>query len=134
MDFNVSDIEAEIAREIGQPGVGTEVVLQWNVLSAGATTSAVDGSVVTGNLVPQSLTLRAMFHSVGIGTLGVKRFNVIEEGDIILDFPANAPLDGKPDLVFFIDGKAYREKEVDDRLAQSWDATWAGGNCFGRCC
>ena len=71
-----------------------------------------------------------LYHSVGVGTLGVKRFNVIEEGDLILDFPAEAPLDGKRDLVFWIEGKAYREKEVEAGLAQSWDVVVGGRKMF----
>jgi hypothetical protein len=39
-------------------------------------------------------------------------------------------LKGKPDLMFIIDRKAYREKEVDDRLAQSWDVILGGRKLF----
>lgn len=140
MDLNVGEICAEIARECGQNG--TEVTITWNGLSAGATVSPVDGSLLTGSLVPQSVCTRAFYHSVAVGSLGVRRFNAVEEGDVILDFPVFpdgavgdcgvaaavtwATLDTARDVLFWIEGKAYRQKSVDDRLAQSWDIVVQG--------
>jgi hypothetical protein len=128
MNFNVGNVLADAERALER--MGTDVTLTWNEVAAGVTPNPVDGSVPAANLTARTLTLPAMFHSVGVGTLGVKRFNVIEEGDVILDFPAKAPLDGKRDLVFWIQGKAYREKEMDAGLAQSWDVWIAGRKLF----
>jgi len=129
MDLNVGDMLNEIARELCLNG--TPIILQWNTVINGAVPDPTDGSVDPANLAPQTVTLPAFVHQVqAAGTSTVRRFNEIEAGDVILDFAADAPLDGLRDLVFLISGKAYVAKEIGDKLAQSWDVTVQGQQLF----
>jgi len=54
----------------------------------------------------------------------------VEIGDLMVDFPPDAPLDGKENLVFTVKGQAYVQKEVSEKLAQSWDATLGDRRMF----
>ena len=123
MDLGLGDIQNELARELA--GNGTPVRLHWEVLAPGATVDPVDGS--SDGWVAQMLTLPAFVHQVQpTGASAIRQFNEIEVGDLILDFAADAPLDGKRGLVFWVSGKAYVAKEVGSRLAASWDVTVGG--------
>jgi hypothetical protein len=127
MDLNISEMLAEIQRELNENG--TDVVLQWNTLSSGTLPDPVDGS--TSGLVPQSMTLRAFAHAVqATGSSSVRQFNEVEVGDLILDFEGDAKIDGLRDLVFVVNGKAYVAKEIGEKLAQSWDVTVGNQRLF----
>ena len=127
MDLQVGDMLNEIARELHQNG--TEILLQWNMVPAGAVPDPVDGSVA--GLVPRSKTLPAFVHQVqDAGSSSVRQFNEVEVGDLILDFPGDAAIDGLRDLVFAVNGKAYVAKQIGEKLAQSWDVTVQGKQLF----
>ena len=127
MDLGLGDIENEIAREVAANG--TPILLTWETLAPGATVDPVDGS--SDGWVAQTLTLPALVHQVQpTGASAVRQFNEVEVGDLILDFAADAPLDGKRGLVFRVNGKAYVAKEVGAKLAASWDVTVAGRQLF----
>jgi len=127
MDLQVGDMLNEIARELNQNG--TPVVLQWNALPGGALPDPVDGTVA--GLVPQTATLPAFVHQVqATGASSVRQFNEVEVGDLILDFPGDAVLDGLRDLVFVVNGKPYIAKQASDKLAESWDVTVQGQQLF----
>ena len=129
MDLQVGDVLNEIARELNQNG--TEILLQWNTLLGGTLPDPVDGTVPAAALVPQSKTLPAFVHQVqDAGTSQVRQFNEVEVGDLILDFPGDAAIDGLRDLVFVINGKPYVAKQIGEKLAQSWDVTVQGKQLF----
>ena len=125
MDLNVGDIVAEIARELHQNG--SPIVLQWNAVAAGVMPDPVDGTVPASALTPQTSTQHAFIHQIAMaGRSQVKQFNEVEEGDLILDFAADVPIDALCDLVFLVNGKPYVAKEISEKLAQSWDVTVQG--------
>jgi hypothetical protein len=132
MDLQVGDMLNEIARELHQNG--TEILLQWNMVPAGAVPDPVDGSVA--GLVPRSKTLPAFVHQVqDAGSSSVRLFNEVEVGDLILDFPGDAAIDAPSggalrDLVFVVNGKAYVAKQIGEKLAQTWDVTVQGKQLF----
>ncbi len=103
---------------------------------AGAVPDPVDGTVA--GLVPQSKTLSAFVHQVqDAGSSSVRQFNEVEVGDLILDFPGDAPLpevgsqrsEGR-DLVLVVNGKPYVAKQIGEKLAQTWDVTVQGKQLF----
>ena len=123
MDLGLGDIANELARELA--GNGTPICLTWAALAPGAAVDPVDG--YSAGWLAQTLTLAAFVHQVQpTGASAVRQFNEIEVGDLILDFAADAPLDGKRGLVFWVSDKAYVAKEVGSRLAASWDVSVAG--------
>ena len=132
MDLHVGDMLNEIARELQQNG--TPILLQWNVVPAGAVPDPVDGSVA--GLVPQTKTLPAFVHQVqDAGRSSVRQFNEVEVGDLILDFPGDAAIVAPSggalrDLVFVVNGKPYVAKQIGDKLAQTWDVTVQGKQLF----
>lgn len=127
MDLNVGDLRHEIVRELAING--TPIVVQWNEPPAGAKADPVDGSYAA--LTPRTATIKAFVHQVQpAGASSVRQFAEVESGDMILDFAPDADLDGKLDLVFVIHGKAYVQKEITSKLAQSWDVTIQGERLF----
>lgn len=79
-------------------------------------------SVVTNH----TLEAQALIHYVNIHTTGYTRYAQIKQGDVILDFLGDAPIDDKPGLRFEIGGKIYIQKEGGDELAESWDVRCNG--------
>jgi hypothetical protein len=65
-----------------------------------------------------------------VGTSRVRQFNEVEVGDLILDFPGDASIDGLRDLVFVVNGKSYVVKQIGEKLAQFWDVTVQGRQFF----
>jgi len=129
MDLQVGDMLNEIARELGQNG--TPILLQWNAVIQGATPDQVDGSLPAAAQVAQAKTLPAFVHQVqDAGRSSVRQFNEVEVGDLILDFPGDAAIDGLRDLVFVVNGKPYVAKQIGEKLAQTWDVTAQGKQLF----
>ena len=129
MDLQVGDMLNEIARELHQNG--TPILLQWNAVIQGATPDLVDGSLPAAALVAQAKTLPAFVHQVqDAGRSSVRQFNEVEVGDLILDFPGDAAIDGLRDLVFVVNGKPYVAKQIGEKLAQTWDVTAQGKQLF----
>jgi hypothetical protein len=135
MDLNIGDIQAEIARELHQNG--TMITLQWNAVAPGVTPDPVDGTVPASALTPQTAVHHAFVHQIAMaGRSQVKQFNEVEEGDLILDFAPDVPIDAPSggalrDLVFLVPtpggkSKAYVAKEISEKLAHSWDVTVQG--------
>jgi hypothetical protein len=140
MDLNAGDMQADILRELGQNG--TMITLRWNEVAAGATPDPVDGTLPASALIPQTAVAYAFIHQIAMaGRSGVKQFNEVEEGDLILDFGPDVPLDppslavssgaaSARDLVFLVPipggQKAYVAKDIPEKLAQSWDVTVQG--------
>jgi hypothetical protein len=52
--------------------------------------------------VPRAAVTTAFVHHVGISTTGYTRYTQVRQGDIILDFPGDVPLDDKRHLRFEI--------------------------------
>ena len=111
------------------PGVATPVVITWDVWPSGSVPDPVDGSH-TGTRAQGTMTVNGLVHTVQPGTSKVRIFNEAEVGDLIVEFPADVPLDGKENLVFTVKGQAYVQKEVSEKLAQSWDATLGDRRMF----
>ena len=127
MNLNVGNMVNEIARELAHNG--TDIGCAWNELPPGAVPDAVDGAV--DGLIPRTEIRKAFVHQVGTtNASSVRRFNEVEVGDLILDFAADAPLDGRRDQVFSVNGKLYTAKEVGEKLAASWDVTVQGRQLF----
>lgn len=130
----MGDILAEIMCELHHNG--SPIVLQWNAVAAGVTPDPVDGTVPASALTPQTTTHHAFVHQIAMaGRCQVKQFNEVEEGDLILDFAAEVPIDtlcgpALRDLVFVVNGKPYVAKEISEKLAQSWDVTIQGRQLF----
>ena len=111
------------------PGVSTPVVITWDAWPSGSVPDPVDGSH-TGTPTQGTMTINGLVHTVQPGTSKVRIFNEVEIGDLMVDFPADAPLEGKDNLVFTVKGQAYVQKEISEKLAQSWDVTMGDQRLF----
>lgn len=105
-----------------------DVVLTWRVPSTPGPgyDPNLRGSGGAMSYPEQSLTLRALIHTVSIHTTGFVKHAEVMQGDLILDFIGDAPLDGKEDLRFTIDGGHYVQKKAGGDLAKSWDVRCHG--------
>jgi hypothetical protein len=124
---DTAEILNDVARVLGGAGPvkPTDVVLTWDEWPSDNTPDAVDGSR-TGTPTPATVTLPGLVHYVQPGTSQVRQFNEVEAGDVIVDFAADAAIDGRENLAFNILGQFYVAKQVSGKLAASWDV--AAGN------
>lgn len=79
----------------------------------------------------KTLTVNAFVHQVGQSSSGGdttirQRYTEVQKGDIIIDFPGDVALDGKPGLIFSIGGLDYVQKAVGAAVAASWDLRCSG--------
>lgn len=117
---------AEIRRELAHNG--TPIDLEWRVPAAGAPVDPVDGVTAWQE---QRERIYGFVHQVQpAGASSVRQFNEIEVGDLILDLDPAAAIDGRTDLTFRVNGRAYVPKEIGSKLAMTWDATVAGQPLF----
>ena len=56
----------------------------------------------------------------------LRDFVEILEGDIIIDLPPTAPIDGYDNLFFIINNFRYQQAKMSGRLTQMWDTIIAG--------
>lgn len=111
---------------MGSPnGPGTVLVVSWSEFSGTTIIDPVTRATIgTGSRVTKRMN--GFVHFVQIGATAVKVFNEVEVGDVIVDLPGDAEVDGKVDLRFEIAGESYVPKVVSERLAKSWDAVVGG--------
>lgn len=108
--------------------LGTPVTVTWRT-TTGGTKSGVTGKVTGGVTTDHSAVLKALVHFAE-PKMVARQYAEITVGDCIAEFDADADLDGKRDATFTINGVAYMQKEVGDRLPKVWDATVAGYKTF----
>lgn len=104
------------------------VTFTWTDV-AGGTVDPVTKALVGGVTTERSKTVHALVHwpQVG-GSTGVRQFSEFDDGDVIVDLTDSDhdELAGKANVSFLIQGVRYRQKEVSQRLATSWDVVVAG--------
>jgi hypothetical protein len=124
---DVAEILNDAARVLAGAGPvkPTDIVLTWDEWPANSTPDAVDGAR-TGTPTAGTVTLPGLAHYVQPGTSQVRQFNEVEVGDVIVDFAADAAIDGKENLTFNVLGQLYVAKQVSGKLAAAWDV--AAGN------
>lgn len=104
---------------------GTPVLLRWVVYSGG-TIDPGTGATVGGVATPVTAgPFNGLIHVMEAKSV-LRQFVEIEQGDMIVDFDPDVPLDGHDNLRFVIDGQDYEQKELGGRLAQAWDVIIAG--------
>lgn len=106
-------------------GPGTNIAVSWSEFSGTTIIDPVTRATI-GTASRVTKRFRGFVHFVQIGSTAVKVFNEIEVGDVIIDLPGDAEIDGKTDLSFVIAGEVYVPKVVSERLAKSWDAVVGG--------
>ena len=61
----------------------------------------------------------------------MRQFNEVEVGDLIPDFPGDAPSGGAlRDLVFVVNFNPHVAKRIGEKLAQTWDVKVQGKQVF----
>lgn len=98
---------------------GTSIRLDWVTLAnvqEDPTTSA-----KLGTATPQTETVNGFFNYMNIAHSNVRQFEEIEDGDAIIDIPANIVIEGREGLAFTIDGQVWVQKRVGEKLAQHWE-------------
>lgn len=113
--FLLTRTRAAVARN------GSRVRLHWQERTGPVTTDPVSGAVSGGTLVPKIRDVRGLLHWPDFNNNQVRQFAEIQAGDLIVDFPADVPLDGKVGLRFEVDSKFYTAKGVSERLGRSWN-------------
>jgi hypothetical protein len=128
---DVAEIQNDVARVLGGAGPvkPTDIVLTWDEWPSNSTPDAVDGSR-TGIPTAGTVTLSGLVHYVQPGMSQVRQFNEVEVGDVIVDFAADAAIDGKENLAFNILGQCYVAKQVSEKLASSWDVAVGNEKIF----
>jgi hypothetical protein len=104
---------------------GDTVKLHWTTVTGG-TVDPVYHVTTGGTETPRSEEIKALVHFPDYASHSVRNFAVIQVGDLIVDFPADAQLDGRAGLSFEIQGIRYRQKETGEDLAKAWDAVVGG--------
>lgn len=111
--------------QVNIAGKGVGVTLRWTTFSGGRK-DAGTGAIINGTPTPQTLgPIQALMHAAEAKSV-LRQFVEIEAGDIILDFPPDAPLDGKDNLRFVVNGQDYEQKKLGGKLAKMWDMNIAG--------
>lgn len=107
------------------------VVLKWRSPASVSSANPAIETAATPEGEDHEETVNAFVHYVGSNDTGGDttaraRFTEIQRGDVILDFPGDVDLDGKPNLRFGIGGRDYVQKAVGGPVAQSWDVRMGG--------
>lgn len=83
-----------------------------------------------GTPVARVEVVRCFVHYVSTAMSQVRQFNEVEEGDCLLDMPADVALTGREGLSFEISGERWALKKVGDKLTRSWDQVFHGERLF----
>lgn len=122
-------LRRKMARIAAKGGMNAgPVVLRWREGGSGA--PAFDPELRASKSAvaweEKSETKNAFIHYVSAGSTGYTRYAEVRLGDVILDFPELADIDGRADLQFEIGGEIYVQKKVGEDLARSWDVRCGG--------
>lgn len=98
---------------------GTPIRLDWVIL-ANVQEDPTTGAKL-GTATPQTETVTGFFNYVNIAHSNIRHFEEIEDGDAIIDIPANIVIEGREGLAFTIDGQVWVQKRVGEKLAQHWE-------------
>lgn len=98
---------------------GTPIRLDWVTLSSVQEDPTTGAKL--GTATPQTETVSGFFNYVNIAQSNVRQFEEIEDGDAIIDIPANTLIEGRDGLTFTIDGQVWVQKRMGEKLAQHWE-------------
>jgi len=98
---------------------GTPIRMDWVTL-ADVQEDPTTGAKL-GTATPQTETIYGFFNYVNIAHSNVRHFEEIEDGDAIIDIPADTVIEGRDGLTFTIDSQVWAQKRVGEKLAQHWE-------------
>lgn len=108
---------------------GTMVTLTWSQWSPGWTLDAVSKKRI-GTATKQTVAVTGWVHMPDPHNPRIRHFTTIQEGDLIIDLPADKARLIEGDLVtgvrFIVDGKGYTTAKVADVMTDAWDAMVQG--------
>lgn len=104
---------------------GVLVMLEW-VTYTGGTVDPGTNAIVGGVTTPMTGGPYSAFMHQMEAKSALRQFVEIEAGDIVIDLPRAAPIDGLQNLRFLVNGNKYEQKELGGRLSMAWDVVIAG--------
>lgn len=102
-------------------GIGVTVIAKWVELSETTDIDPVTDDPLGGTGTQKTFTFKSLVHYINPTKNGYRMFNELTIGDAIIDIPGDViDFFGKNRLSFEFAGEEWVQKEVSDKLKQSW--------------